>query len=335
MTKARQNFDHLAWSLNEEAWKKSYKRLRLKSTCRQVESFVQDVCDQHASFVPPVTFGGYNVLYRVRCEGDGFDTIVRRPCPDLVQFPAEKTLYEAATMSYLAKHTEIPVPMLFFYTSSSSSSEIGPAMILPYIESRRNMSDALAKPDQDPEETQVLDPGIHEEDLIRLYWKMCKLLIQLFKPSLDKIGSLVERNENHSVAGRPITQNMDDMVYMASIPRSVFPPSNQVYQRADEWYTVSASMHMAQLLFQHNDLVQSEDDCRNKYVARYLFHSLAKKGQLSTFGFLEDNWSAQSKFLELSCPMPNRTGSFRLWCDDLRPHNILLNLSDNIEAALD
>ncbi|ENH70977.1 hypothetical protein FOC1_g10008348 [Fusarium oxysporum f. sp. cubense race 1] len=67
------------------------------------------------------------------------------------------------------------------------------------------------------------------------------------------------------------------------------------------------SMHMAQLLFQHNDLVDSEDDCRNKYVARYLFHLLAKKGHLSAFGFLEDNW----------------------------PQNILLDHHDNIVAALD
>ncbi|KAF4975973.1 hypothetical protein FZEAL_7300 [Fusarium zealandicum] len=51
-------------------------------------------------------------------------------------------------------------------------------------------------------------------------------------------------------------------------------------------------MHLAQLLFQHNDLVSSEDDCRNKYVARQLFRRLAKQGRLSTLGFAQDNWSA-------------------------------------------
>ncbi|EXK31242.1 hypothetical protein FOMG_12972 [Fusarium oxysporum f. sp. melonis 26406] len=293
VTKAQQRFDHLAWTLNGEAWEKSYKRLFLKSTCHQVVSFVENVCDQTASLVPPITLGGYNVLYPVRCNGDGFDIVVRQPCPDLVQFREEKTRDEGATISYVAQNSAVRVPELFFHTSSS---RIGPAMILLFIKSERSMSDALADPGQDPEEIRVLDPEIHEEDLRRLYGKMCRLLIQLLEPTLHTIGSLVEVGNNYSVAGRPITHNMNDM---------------------------------------HNDLVDSEDDCRNKYVARYLFHLLAKKGHLSAFGFLEDNWSAQPQSLELSCSMPCGTDSFRLWCDDLRPHNILLDHHDNIVAALD
>ncbi|TVY61685.1 hypothetical protein Focb16_v013803 [Fusarium oxysporum f. sp. cubense] len=332
VTKAQQRFDHLAWTLNGEAWEKSYKRLFLKSTCHQVVSFVEDVCDQTASLVPPITLGGYNVLYLVRCDGDGFDIVVRQPCPDLVQFREEKTRDEGATISYLAQNSAVRVPELFFHTSSS---RIGPAMILLSIKSERSMSDALADPGQDPEEIRVLDPEIHEEDLRRLYGKMCRLLIQLLEPTPHTIGSLVEVGNNYSVAGRSITHNMNDMVCKASIPKLVLPSSSQVYHSADEWYAASAAMHMAQLLFQHNDLVDLEDDCRNKYVARYLFHLLAKKGHLSAFGFLEDNWSAQSQSLELSCSMPCGTDSFRLWCDDLRPHNILLDHHDNIVAALD
>lgn len=43
-------------------------------------------------------------------------------------------------------------------------------------------------------------------------------------------------------------------------------------------------MHLAQLVFQHNNLVATADDCRNMYVARQLFRKLAIKGQLSIFG---------------------------------------------------
>jgi hypothetical protein len=46
---------------------------------------------------------------------------------------------------------------------------------------------------------------------------------------------------------------------------------------ADEWYTALAEMHIAQLIFQHNDLVTSEDNCRNKYVARMVFRRLARQ----------------------------------------------------------
>ncbi|KAF5017838.1 hypothetical protein F66182_10209 [Fusarium sp. NRRL 66182] len=332
MIKARQNLDEVAWDRNDEAWEESQKRLRLKTTCRLVESLAGEVLAKQASLVSPIFFGGFNVLYRIHLEGDPSDVIVRLPCPDLVQFPEEKTLYEAATMAYLAKNTTIPVPTLFHYTSFS---DIGPVMVLQHVQHTRDMSDALAIPNQDPDETPVLDPNIDEDLLRSLYKKLATLLMQLSIPSFAQIGSLIEDGGSYSVAGRPITQNMNSMIQLANIPRSVLPPSNQTCKRVDSWYTALAEMHMAQLLFQHNDLVRSEDDCRNKYVARYLFHSLAKQGRLSTFGFIEDSWSAQSKSLKVTCPTPNGSDSFRLWCDDLRPANLLLNQDDDIVAAID
>ena len=97
-----------------------------------------------------------------------------------------------------------------------------------------------------------------------------------------------------------------------------------------------AKMHIAQLVFQHNDLVFTPDDCRNKYVARQVFWRLARKGRLSTFGFADDNWSAQSKIqCSTLSPAPNEPDSFRLWCDDLRAGNILLNKDDSIVEITD
>ncbi|KAF4471880.1 Phosphotransferase [Fusarium albosuccineum] len=333
MTKARQNFDDVAWDRNDEAFEESQKRLRLKTTCRLVEALAKKVFEKQASLVSPIYFGGFNVLYRIQLEGDSSDVIVRVPCPDLVQFPEEKTVYEAATTAYIAQNTNIPVPTLFNHTSSS---DFGPAMILEHVKSVRDMSDALAIPGQDPDDTPVLNPNIDENTLRGLYKKIAVLLVQLLKPSFPRIGSLVKTDNGHySVAGRPITQNMNSMIQLANIPKSVLPPSNQTYGSADEWYTALAEMHIAQLLFQHNDLVRSEDDCRNKYVARHLFHSLAKQGRLSTFGFAEDKWSAQSKSSKFTCSSPNGSDSFRLWCDDLRPANLLLNQDDDVIAAID
>ncbi|KAI1037903.1 hypothetical protein LB505_001522 [Fusarium chuoi] len=331
-TEAQRRFDHLARTVDGETWEKSEKRLFIQRTCQEVVSFVEGVCNQTARLVPPVILGRHNVIYRMHCDGDAFDIAVRQPRPDLGEFWEEKALYEATTISYLAQESGVQVPYLFFH---APSSYIGPAMILLFVKSERSMSDALSGPSQDLEEVPVLDPEIPEEDLRMLYGKMAGLLIKLFKPTRHRIGSLLEVNDKLSVAGRPITQNMYDMICKASIPESVLPSSNQVYRSADGWYAASAAMHMAQLLFQHDEIVDSEDECRNKYVARYLFHSLAKKGHLSSFGFLEDNWSAQSQSLELSCSMPYGFDSFRLWCDKLRPHNVLLNNHDNIAAALD
>ncbi|KAF9780359.1 hypothetical protein IL306_000617 [Fusarium sp. DS 682] len=246
MKKARQNFDDVAWDRNDEAWDESQKRHRLKPFCRQVESLAEKIFEKQASRVPPIFFGGFNVLYRIRLEGEASDVIVHLPCPDLVQFPEEKTRYEAGIMAYLAQNTTVPVPTLFYHTSSSN---LGPVMILEHVKSTRDMSDALAIPNQDPEETPVLNAEIDEYTLSRLYKSMAVLLMQLFKPNFDKIGSLVEVDGRHLVAGRPITQNMNNMVQLANIPRSVLPSPDKVYESADQWYTALSAMHMAQLVF--------------------------------------------------------------------------------------
>jgi len=82
------------------------------------------------------------------------------------------------------------------------------------------------------------------------------------------------------------------MLQLAGIPPSILPQREKTYKMADEYYTELADMHLVQLVFQHNDLVASADDCRNKYVASQMFRRLAKEGRISNFGFKEDNWSA-------------------------------------------
>jgi len=130
---------------------------------------------------------------------------------------------------------------------------------------------------------------------------------------------------------------MSNMVQLSNVPKSIFPSEGTTYQTADEWYMALAEMQMATLVFQHNDMVSSEDDCRNKYVARQLFHRLAKQCQLSTFGFADDDWSACSKSgpVQARLPAPDGSAFFRLWCDDFRPTNILVDDNDEVLGAID
>lgn len=163
-------------------------------------------------------------------------------------------------------------------------------------------------------------------------------LLEMSTLSFPRIGSLTERPDGViEVTGRPLTHNMNDMIRLANILSTVLPAPTDTFATADEWYTSLADMHIAQLIFQHNDLVVSEDDCRNKYVARQIFRRLAKTGRLSSFGFREDNWSAQALGgkVEVTCPVPDGSGDFRLWGDDFRAGNILLDDSDNIVALID
>jgi hypothetical protein len=128
---------------------------------------------------------------------------------------------------------------------------------------------------------------------------------------------------------------MNNMIQLANIPHAALPPEKTTYNTANQWYKTLAEMHLAQLTFQHNDIVSSRNDCRNKYIASQLFCSLAKKGRLSTFGFAEDDWSAQSSTMHTLLPAPSGSGAFRIWCDDFRPANLLLNKDDDIVGVID
>lgn len=163
-------------------------------------------------------------------------------------------------------------------------------------------------------------------------------MLQLAQATFPRVGALVETSPgSFDILARPLALNMTNMVMLSNIPKSIFPPKGTTYQTADEWYTTLATMHIATLLFQHNDIVSSEDDCKTKYVARQLFRRLAKQGRLSSFGFAQDDWSAQSKgkVTHATLPAPDSSGAFRLWSDDFRPVNILVDNEDNVLGAID
>ncbi|KAJ9155494.1 Phosphotransferase [Pleurostoma richardsiae] len=334
----RAPFDLVAWDRRDtasETWRRSFLRY---STLRKLEAFVTEKLGQPATWVSPVKLGGYNFLCRMRVQGSDQDVMVRLPQPGIVQFSDEKTLREAAVVQFLTQNTRVPVPPVLLYGLSSLAPEVGPFLIIRHVENRGSISHTLTKPRQeDPDEADVLNPCISGDVLEAFYNKIAVYLLQLFGSTFQRIGSLAQTGEHiFSVAGRPVTQNMDNMIGLANIPRTALPPEDTTYGTADEWYVAMAEMHMSQLIFQHNDLVATADDCRNKYVARQLFRRLAKQGRLSTFGFAEDDWSAQSRSQTSSVSAaPSGSGSFRLWCDDFRPSNMLLDGSDEIVAFVD
>lgn len=330
---ARQDSDNLAWDRSDDLWYEAMRQVRLTSRCRQIESFARSMLGESAKLTTPLIIGGFNVLYPIQLGETSASVLIRLPCPNQDVFPGEKTLAEAATARYIAQHTQLLVPKVFHHGIDSG---IGPFIIIQDLGSQKCMCQALEAPREDPNETPVLNPNISESKLKDLYIKMARCMLQLAQPTFPRIGALVEVSPgSQRVTGRPITLNMSNMVQLSNIPRSVFPSEGTTYQTADEWYVVLAEMQMATLLFQHNDIISSEDDCRNKYVARQLFRRLAKKGQLSKFGFAEDSWSARSKHAGATLPMPDSSSSFRLWCDDFRPANVLIDENNHVLGAID
>lgn len=340
MYKSRQGLDYLAWDQSDAAEVESQKRMVSKPHCRQLQALVSDKCGRPARLLSTMT-GGLNIHYRLRFHGEepSFDIMVRVPWPTTCFSPAEKILYEAATSEYLRLNTCIPIPQVLHY---DHDSDIGPMLTMRHVEHGELLTDALAVQGQDPALTPALNPDLSEGKLRNLWGKVAWILLQLATPSLPRIGSLLEVDGSFRVAGRPLTQNMNTMVQLGYIPSAIFPAEGKTFGTADEWYLELSNMHLAQLLFQHNDVIRSEDDCRNKYVARQLFRGLAKQNRLSTFGFAQDNWSAAGaeKPARPRFPVPDGSSDFRLWCDDFRPTNVLISNSGpdgeiEVNAAID
>ncbi|POR33713.1 Uncharacterized protein TPAR_06097 [Tolypocladium paradoxum] len=237
--------------------------------------------------------------------------------PDgVVPFPDEKVRYEVATMRYVAANTIIPVPHVYYSAPGAENpTGLGPFIIMDYIEHHQNMSEQLLDPERPIDERPILDPEISEEKLEFLYAQMANILLQLSTLKFPRIGSLVEEEgqDSASVKGRPLIENMNDIVVHTDAPPSILP--SQTYASADEWYSALADMHLAQLAFQHNDAVEDEDDARDKYTARQLFRNLAIEKRLVS---------------DLS-----RTDGFRLFSEDFRPTNVLLDKDLRVVGVID
>ncbi|TRX91444.1 hypothetical protein FHL15_007668 [Xylaria flabelliformis] len=298
--------DDLAWEENDketDAWEKSLHKAELY---RAIASLIKKYRPGEAVELHTPIRGGYNVFYRLEYK-DG-----------IVRFPEEKVRYEVATMRCIAAKTTIPVPKIYhFGTAAENPTGLGPFIIMDYVDHEMTMSEALKDPALEPDERHELDPNISAEKLEFLYRQMANIVLQLSTVTFPRIGSLVEDEDGQfSVSGRPLIQNMNNLIEFTDMPPTLLP--SQTYSTSDEWYSAMADMHLAQLVFQHNDAVIDEDDARDKYVARQLFRQLASKGQLTKDDSNDGNPSA-----------------FPLYSSDLRPSNVLIDKDLKVVGVID
>ncbi|KND87285.1 hypothetical protein TOPH_08061 [Tolypocladium ophioglossoides CBS 100239] len=90
---------------------------------------------------------------------------------------------------------------------------------------------------------------------------------------------------------------------------------SRTFADSSECHSVLADMHLQQLSFQRNQAIESPADCRKNYIARQLFRKLAAEGRLADREF--------------------RQGPSKLWCDDLRPANVLVNKEHQVAAVIE
>lgn len=222
-------------------------------------------------------------------------------------------------MRYVAANTTIPVPKICHWgTAEENPLGLGPFMIMEYIEHDTTLSHALNDPILGSTDSHSLDPNISMEKLEFLYRQMANILLQLSTLSFTRIGSLVEDAEGHiSVSGRPLMQNMNSILDLTGAPASLLPVKDQTFTTSTEWYLAMTKMNLIQLAFQQNNAVEDEDDARDKYVARQLFRNLASEGRLE------------------AKPSKNGGTSFRLFSEDLRPSNVLIDKDLKVVGVID
>ncbi|KAI1737745.1 phosphotransferase family protein [Xylaria scruposa] len=311
--------DDLAWEENDketDEWERSLHKAELY---RAIASLIKKYRPGEAVELHTPISGGYNVFYRLEYK-DGSSAAMRIPSKGIVRFPEEKVRYEVATMRCIAARTTIPVPKIYhFGTAAENPTGLGPFIIMDYVDHEMTMSEALKDPALEPDERHELDPNISAEKLEFLYRQMANIVLQLSTLTFPRIGSLVEDKDGQfSASGRPLIQNMNHLIEFTDMPPTLLP--SQSYSTSDEWYSALADMHMAQLVFQHNDAVVDEDDARDKYVARQLFRRLASKGQLTN----DDDDGNDGK-----------PSMFPLFSSDLRPSNVLIDKDLKVVGVID
>lgn len=88
--------------------------------------------------------------------------MVRVPWPSTVQFPDDKTMYEAATSEFIRLNTNVLVAEVLHY---DQKSDVGPILILRRVENRGDMTDPLAIQGRDPDLTPALNLDLSESKL--------------------------------------------------------------------------------------------------------------------------------------------------------------------------
>ncbi|KAF2795268.1 phosphotransferase family protein [Melanomma pulvis-pyrius CBS 109.77] len=310
----RMKFDDAAWERSDAIFDEWKSKLYEETTMRAIGNFIK----KHRGGVPKELFapqrGAYNVTIRMLFD-DGGSAIIRIPCPGIHVFAEEKVRKEVSIMKYISENTTIPIPFVLHHgMTDECPGRLGPFIIMEWVENVETLSDALNLPGLSVQDRHLLDPAIAEDKLEFVYEQVADILLQLSKLTFDKIGAPIESEPDvWAVTERPLTFDMNELVQLGNCPQSKLLDST--YCTSTAYYSAIADMKIMHLDMQRNDAIESPEDCRRKYIGRHLFKKLASEKRLSQ--------------PELE------NGPFHIWCDDLRPGNMLVDKDCRILAVID
>jgi aminoglycoside phosphotransferase (APT) family kinase protein len=307
--------DDVAWEQAEEISDNWLAQFLKNDVLRPIGNFMLDHNGGIGTEFSILRKGSYNISLRLKDENEA--TIIRLSQPGAVFFPEEKVVNEIAMMRFLTDKTSIPIPFIHHSgTKKESPLELSPFIMMDYIEHETKMYDALNTPGCPTDERGILDQAIDEDRLEMLYGQLAGILLQLFTPSLPRIGSLSQIDDfTWEVTRRPLSMNMNELVRLGTLPRTKLPDLHTTFTTASSYLEALADLNIEHLVHQRNDSVESADDCRRKFIARRLFRKLARDKRLTN-------------------PLLDE-GPFKIWCDDLRPANVLLHGNLKVAGVVD
>ncbi|KAJ5928253.1 hypothetical protein N7466_007209 [Penicillium verhagenii] len=322
--KPRLAYDDKAWERGTIIYKRWFKYLDEHDPFNAVGRFLathfypREWCEFDI-----IALGAFNVCFQIVFT-DGFTALIRFPFPGIVMFPEEKVRNEVRVMQFILEQTQelhkipIPVPSISRWGQKKESpAELGPFIIMEYIEHQQSICRLMQNPESDPSVRAILNPNLDTVRLGGLYKKLAKIVLSLSTLTLSKIGSieLDPKSMTWKVLSRPLSYSMNEVVQLGTVPRSKIP--NSIYSEASSYFDALAELHLSHLFSQRNDAVDSEDDCRRKFVARLLFRKLIRDQKL------REKW------------LRHENGPFPVWCDDLRPENVLVDEAEDIVGVVD
>lgn len=143
---------------------------------------------------------------------------------------------------------------------------MGPFILMEYIANASNLTTQMRAPGYKRGDRPILNAHIEGTKLEFFYSQVADILLELSKPSLDKIGSLAGDSTSWSIDDRPLAMNMNELVQLGNFPRSKLPSST--FDTASSYYQMLAETYFTHLSTQGNDAVESEKDYCCKYIAR-------------------------------------------------------------------
>lgn len=300
-------FDEIAEKTGEDQWNEWKERV-LDAT-DEIAAFVASSRPGREAKVVDWFEGSFNFCLKVTFNDSGPDAIIRFPGPGHTTFRDEKVANEVQIIKFLREQTTIPVPRLISWGFTEECPEqFGPFIISDFIEGV-HLSDILKDPTD--RERLYLDPKINREVLDDVFEQIADIMLQFFQFNFPCIGAISNDSISNtwSVTGRPLTYSMNELATTAFYPIEKFDTSP--FESASDYFKSLTCEHMTHLWVQRNISTNAED-AQERYVARHLFAQLVDQYCID------------------DC------GPFKLFCDDFRPQNILVDpKSHRITAVLD